>query len=55
MNTNYRQATLKYSILQARIFYSHKDYMEPNYIKFPIIFLYKEIVHHMERTGTINK
>lgn len=55
MNTNYRQATLKYSILQARIFYCHRDYMEPNYIKFSIIFLYKEIVHHMERTGTINK
>lgn len=30
MNTNYRHATLKYSILQAKIFDGHKDYMEPN-------------------------
>ena len=49
MNSVYRQATLKYSILQARIFYGHKDYMEPNHIKFLIVFLNKE------RTGTINK
>ena len=30
LNEMNRQATLKYSILIARIFYSYKDYMEPN-------------------------